>query len=112
MKNILITGLLLIGFMFTAATSNAQLSKTFTVVNKSGVTVKAVYVSAAGANEWGENISTLEKMKVNEGFQYGFESQGTNCNVDFKFVGDDGKEYFMRSFNLCDVSIIKLAMLK
>ena len=112
MKNILITGLLLIGIIFTASTTNAQASKTYTVVNKSGVVVKAVYVSAAGANEWGEKINSNEKMKVNEGFQYGFESQGTNCTVDFKFVGEDGKEYFMRSFNLCDVSIIKLAVLK
>jgi hypothetical protein len=90
----------------------AQLSNTYTIVNKSGVVVKSVYVSPTGTNNWGGNICTVDMLKTNEGFQYGFDADKDHCSFDIKFTGDDGKDYLMSGVSLCTSSVIILRRLK
>jgi hypothetical protein len=107
-KSLITSAVLLFAILFMSASSNAQPSKTYTIVNKSGMTITSVYYAPAGTTKWEGNISTIENMKNNEGFQYALEADGTNCNFDFKFVGDDGKEYFLRNVDACKNAVIKL----
>jgi len=107
-KSLITSTVVLFAILFMSAASNAQLSKTYTIVNKSGATITSVYYAPTGTTKWEGNISTIENMKNNEGFQYAIEADGTNCNFDFKFTCSDGKEYFLRNVDACKNAIIKL----
>ncbi len=113
MKSKLVIALLFAGYFALTNSSFAQLSSTYTIVNKSGVTVKAVYYTPAGANNWSDNISTLDKIGLNEGFQYGFDGiDKDHCAIDLKFVDSSGKDWMMNNVSLCSASIITLKKLK
>ena len=108
MKKTLIIILLLAGYCVLTNSAFAQLSNTYTIINKSGVTVKAVYVAPAGTNNWSDNISTVEKIGLNEGFQYALDADKDHCNFDFKFVDIDGKTYTMPNMSLCTSTTVTL----
>ena len=113
MKRTLVIALILAGYFALTNSSFAQLSSTYTVVNKSGVTVKAVYFTPTGANAWSDNISTVDKIGLNEGFQYGFDGiDKDHCTIDLKFVDTDGKDWMMNNVSLCSASVITLRKLK
>lgn len=108
MKRTLIIALLLVGYCALTNSAFAQLSGTYTVVNKSGTTIKAVYYAPAGSNNWSNNISTLDKIGNNEGFQYGFDADKDHCNIDLKYVDADGKDWTVNNISLCTASVITL----
>lgn len=108
MKRLLSLALLLSMMFILSSTAFTQLSKTYTIVNKSGMVVTAVNVSPAGANNWGDNISTLDKLNNKEGFQYAFEVDQKNCTVDIRFKSEDGKYYTMKNIDLCSNAVVPL----
>lgn len=112
MRKTIFFALLLICSCLLYNSAYAQLSNTYTVVNKSGVVVKSVYVCPSGTNNWGSNICTVDMLKTNEGFQYGFDADKDHCSFDIKFTGDDGKDYIMPGVSLCTSSVVLLRTAK
>ena len=108
MKRLLSLALLLISFLILSSSANSQLSKTYTVVNKTGMVITSVFVAPTGSGSWGDNISTLDKLSNKEGFQYAFDVDQKNCAYDIKFKGEDGKEYTLKNINLCNNAVVTL----
>lgn len=108
MKRLLKAASILTCLVLISSSAYSQLSQTYTLVNKSGMVITSVSYSPASQNVWSDNISTVDKLKNKEGFQYGFDVDPKNCTYDIKFKCDDGKEYIMKNVNLCTPGIITL----
>jgi len=108
MKRLLSLALLIFSFLILTSSSYSQLSKTYTVVNKTGMVVTSVFVAPSGTGTWSDNISTLDKISNKEGFQYAFEVDQKNCTYDIKFKGEDGKDYTLKNVNLCSSAVVTL----
>jgi hypothetical protein len=63
---------------------------TFTLVNKSSVGVVELYVSPHSAQEWGENILTVEALKAGERGNITITDGAATCEYDLRFVTDTG----------------------
>ncbi len=96
-------------FMLTALSGsvNAQY-KSFTITNKTGITVTSVYISPAGKNVWGANLYPKRKLENNASFDFSQLVDNNSCSYDVKFRGIDGKDYYDRNVNLCSATGISL----
>ena len=63
---------------------------TFTLVNKSSVGVVELYVSPHSAEEWGENILTVEALKAGDKGNITITDGAATCDYDLRFVTDSG----------------------
>lgn len=80
----------------------------FTLVNRTGYTVEHVYVSAASANSWEEDVLGEDTLPTGDLVNIGFEKGQRGCQYDLKVVYDDGDTSEWRGINLC--SIAKIAI--
>jgi hypothetical protein len=108
MKNLIIAGLLLIFYSFFSLSAQANTAKKFTLINKSGMTITAVYISPAGANKWSDNLDTYGKVTNKSGFLFDQDVDNTSCNYDIKYTTEDGKDYTMTNVDLCKAAAITL----
>ena len=106
----IISGALLIACLFVlAGSSKAFELRSYTVINKSGLSVTSIYLRESGAAKWGDNIYTEDnKLKNNSGFQFTQETSSASCSYDVKFVCDNGKEYVLQNLDLCKIAGITL----
>ena len=81
----------------------------FVLINKTGYDISEVYISAAKANNWGEDVmgsdDTLDNgTKVTIEFSH----KESECAWDMKIVFSDEEEAVWQGFDLCKVSEITL----
>ncbi len=108
-KKIISGTLLITCLLVLAGSANAFDYKSYTVINKSGMEVTAVYLRASGETKWGDNIYTGDsRLKNNGGFQFSQETSSASCSYDVKFVCDNGKEYVIQNLDLCKIAGITL----
>lgn len=74
----------------------------FTVHNKTGMTLKGIYVSAASAKEWEDNMLD-GALKNGEEVELTFDGYD-ECKFDLKAVDAAGKAWEVYGINLCEVS--------
>jgi hypothetical protein len=101
LQRILISGVFVMIISLVCNSVYAQITQTITVSNKSGMAVTSVFISPAGSNNWGSNISAKAKITNNETFEFKQIVDKANCNYDVKYTGDDGKEYIVNNVDLC-----------
>ena len=63
---------------------------TFTLVNKSSVGVVELYVSPHSADEWGDNILTVEALKAGDKGNITITDGAATCDYDLRFVTESG----------------------
>ena len=63
---------------------------TFTLVNESSVGVVELYVSPHSADEWGDNILTVDALKAGEKGNITITDGAATCDYDLRFVTDSG----------------------
>ena len=63
---------------------------TFTLVNKSSVGIVELYVSPHSADEWGENILTVDALKAGAKGSVTITDGASTCDYDLRFVTDTG----------------------
>ena len=63
---------------------------TFTLINKSSVGVVELYVSPHSADEWGDNILTVDALKAGDKGNITISDGASTCDYDLRFVTDTG----------------------
>jgi hypothetical protein len=81
----------------------------FVLVNKTGYTIRAVYVSPSSSNNWEEDVMGRDVLANGASVRINFSRGTSTCNWDLKVDWDDGSEpAIWEGFNLCSVSKITI----
>lgn len=62
----------------------------FTLVNNSSANLVELYVSPHEADDWGDNILTVDMLKAGEQGNVTIADGETTCDYDLRFVMDNG----------------------
>lgn len=80
----------------------------FTLVNRTGYTIREVYISPSQKNAWGKDRMGDGVLDNNKGRLFKFSDKGA-CKQDIKVVfEDDDSEVVWEEFDLCELSKITL----
>ena len=77
-------------------------------MNRTGYGIDEVYVSAAKAKTWGDDVMGTDTLQDGTKVTIEFEHSATACMWDLKIVFSDQEEAIWEGFNLCKVSEITL----
>lgn len=118
MKNLLVA-LALVGFICLPAISseaknvNQNIKVTvgdldFTLINRTGVEINALYVTPHNANEWGEDILGADTLLNNETLDISFSRKERAKLWDLRVEDEDGAFIEWDSLNLLEISKVTL----
>ncbi len=80
----------------------------FTLVNRTGYTLREVYLSASHKNSWGRDRMGQGYLDNGKSRLFTF-SDKSSCEQDMKVVfDDDGSEVIWEGFDLCELNKITL----
>ncbi|HEY3251513.1 MAG TPA: hypothetical protein VGK25_10390 [Ignavibacteria bacterium] len=110
MKLSVFLAVLVLSLLIIIANAGAQTSKTFKVTNKSGMAVTSVRLASNDTYTWGLSLTTMDKVPIDKSFDFVQKIDTARCIYDFKFTGDDGKDYIIENVDLCSTKEIVLAI--
>ena len=91
LRNVLVVLFVVGAFCLSAATeARAQGAQDFTVVNKTGVEINALYVTPHNAKDWGEDILGADTLPVNEELDITFAPKERAKLWDLRVEDEDG----------------------
>lgn len=102
--------LLLLAAMTSALASTAAFAggADFTLVNRTGYTLREVYLSASDKNSWGRDRMGQGYLDNGKSRLFKFSDKSA-CEQDLKVVfDDDGSEVVWEGFDLCELNKITL----
>ncbi len=76
----------------------------FTVVNKTGVIIAALYVSPTSANEWGEDILGVDTLAVDGTCDITFDPGEETALWDLRIEDADGQSIVWTGLKLKEIS--------
>ena len=88
-------------------TSNAG-DQDFTVVNKTGVEINALYVSPADQNEWGEDILGKDTLPAGESTDIEFDAEEEAAKWDLRIEDKQGNSIEWTDLDLTEISKVTL----
>lgn len=104
---LLTVGAFCIPGILTAEVS-AQAAQDFTVVNKTGVEIYALYVTPHNANEWGGDILGADTLPVNESLDITFARKEKAVFWDLRIEDADGNFIEWENLNLTAIDTVTL----
>ncbi len=100
---------LTIGIMgFAALSINAQGAQDFTLVNKTGVEIYALYVTPHNAEEWGDDILGADTLAVGDTLEITFSRKERAKLWDLRVEDEDGNFIEWERLNLLEISKVTL----
>lgn len=96
---------LAVGLFASSATAGDQ---DFTLINQTGYVIKEVYVSAAAADDWEEDVLGVDVLGNGVRTKISFPRDANACMWDLKVVYEDDETAEWNGFNLCEVSVIAI----
>ncbi len=80
----------------------------FTLVNRTGYTLREIYISASHKNNWGRDRMGDNVLKSGQSRLFRFSDKSA-CEQDLKVVfDDDGSEVVWEEFDLCELNKITI----
>jgi hypothetical protein len=110
MKQHTLLAIVTFSLFFFAANLSAQTSKTFKVINKSGLAVTSVRLASNDTYSWGLSLNIMDKVPNDKSFDFVQKIDTGRCIYDFKFTTDDKKDYIIENVDLCTAKEIILAI--
>lgn len=108
-KNILVVLLAIGAFaLFSTMEVSAQAAQDFTVINKTGAEIHALYVTPHNAKEWGSDILGVETLPVNESVDITFSRKEKSALWDLRVENADGAFIEWENFNLLQITSVTL----
>ena len=98
---------LLASFAITAAAPAFAQDLAFTLINNSSANLVEMYVSPRAADQWGENILTVDAVMAGEQGSISIADGEATCDYDMRFVMDTGASVDGTQ-NLCELSTFTL----
>ena len=86
----------------------AQAAQDFTVVNKTGVEINALYVTPHNANQWGEDILGADTLLNGEELDISFSRKERAKLWDLRVEDEDGNYIEWVNLNLLEISKVTL----
>lgn len=80
----------------------------FTLVNKTGIEIHRVYISAHSSADWGDDILGKKVMAVDEEWGLQFEPKENVCDWDLRIEDKDGTFVEWENIDLCKNTKITL----
>lgn len=80
----------------------------FTVINGTGQTIQAIFVSASAKDNWEEDVLGDNVLENGERFNLSFDNSERACLWDLKVTYDTGKNAVWNAIDLCKVSVVAL----
>ncbi|WP_235062906.1 argininosuccinate lyase [Paramagnetospirillum caucaseum] len=103
----LFAALLLSGIASSAIAAEAK--QDFTLVNKTGYELNAVYVSPGHADAWGEDVMGQDILGDGESVHVTFKRAEKSCQWDLKVIyTEDDSSAVWHDIDLCSVSKITI----
>jgi hypothetical protein len=84
-------------------------NRDFTLVNRSGQTIRSVYVSASNHNSWEEDVLGSDVLRNGHRLNIHFsswDSDSGRCMYDIRVITMDGSEGTKWGVNLCHTSTV------
>ena len=88
--------------------ASAQAAQDFTLVNKTGVEIYALYVTPHNANAWGEDILGAETLLSGETLDISFSRKERAKLWDLRIEDEDGAFIEWENLNLLEISKVTL----
>jgi hypothetical protein len=87
----------------------AEARQDFTLVNKTGYDISAVYVSPSKSSDWEEDVLGKDTLDDGDTWEIKFHRATKTCKWDLKVVyADDDSEAIWGGIDLCQVSKITI----
>ena len=80
----------------------------FTVVNKTGVLINALYVSPSKQDDWGEDILGQDQLANGESCHISFHPKEQAAKWDLRIEDSDGNALIWYNLNLLEISQVTL----
>ncbi|TBW33894.1 argininosuccinate lyase [Siculibacillus lacustris] len=94
---------------FAGAASAAEAKQDFTLVNKTGYDIDAVFVSPSKSNDWEEDVLGKDLLEDGAVWDIKFHRSNRTCKWDLKVVYSvDSSEAVWGGIDLCQVSKITI----
>ena len=106
-RSLLVVVALLAVVLATAAVG-AKGAQDFTLINKTGVEIHAVYVSPHDADDWEENILEEDTLPAGESIDVSFDRSETAKMWDLRVEDKDGNSIEWENLNLLEISEVTL----
>jgi hypothetical protein len=98
-----------IGMIYAIGTqTSAQGQQDFTLVNRTGVEIYALYVTPHNADEWGEDILGADTLLSNEELDISFSRREKAKYWDLRIEDEDGNFIEWDRLNLLEISKVTL----
>ncbi len=109
-KRIALVVLLTVGIFSVVSTMevSAQAAQDFTLVNKTGVEIYALYVTPHNADAWGEDILGADTLLAGETLDISFSRKERAKWWDLRVEDEDGAFIEWESLNLLEISKVTL----
>jgi hypothetical protein len=109
-KRIALVVLLTVGMFSVVSTMevSAQAAQDFTLVNKTGVEINALYVTPHNADAWGEDILGADTLLNGETLDISFSRKERAKLWDLRVEDDDGNFIEWENLNLLEISKVTL----
>ncbi|HVE55743.1 MAG TPA: hypothetical protein VNB22_02880 [Pyrinomonadaceae bacterium] len=109
-KRIALVVLLTVGIFSIVSTMevSAQAAQDFTLVNKTGVEIYALYVTPHNANAWGDDILGADTLLANETLEISFSRKERAKLWDLRVEDEDGAFIEWENLNLLEISKVTL----
>jgi hypothetical protein len=78
----------------------------FTLNNRTGHTLKALFVSPVGQDSWGSDILGQDVLENGESVDVKFDRGEDQCNWDVRGEFEDGSYAEVRDVDFCTVSVV------
>lgn len=108
MKNLLAILFVFGAFAVSAQRASAQAAQDFTLVNKTGVEIYALYVTPHSANKWGEDILGIDTLAANEVADISFSPRERAKFWDLRVEDEEGTYIEWERLNLLEISKVTL----
>ena len=108
-KNNVLAVFLTIGILgFSAIAANAQGAQDFTLVNKTGVEIYALYVTPHDADDWGDDILGVDTLAAGKSVEITFSRKEKAKYWDLRIEDADGNYIEWEKLNLLEISAVTL----
>ena len=100
--------IILISVVFTVPLVKAQSVQSFTLINKTGLAIDQLFISATDKAEWDEDLLSVDILPDGAEVEVEFHPSENSCKWDIKIIDKEGDAVEWNSINLCDAATVTL----
>lgn len=107
MKKFIFPAVVLAALCLFSVSAGAQ-TQTYTVTNSSGMVITGVSISPNDANLYGLDLNTTGSLALDKSFEFTRPVDKSSCVYDVRYMGEDGKYYYVQDVDLCNSTTLTL----